>query len=92
MSDQTDSALREAFGKVVEELKSVTANHLNEFMAAYRNAVPRFEQLKNLESLGSLQNTIDGRAAEMIRKTETSNQEVLESLRELTFALTGKSP
>ncbi|HOF55861.1 MAG TPA: hypothetical protein PLB43_06305 [Prolixibacteraceae bacterium] len=92
LSDQTDSALREAFGKVVEELKSVTANHLNEFMAAYRNAVPRFEQLKNLESLGSLQNTIDGRAAEMIRKTETSNQEVLESLRELTFALTGKSP
>ncbi len=61
-------------------------------MAAYKSAVPRFDQLKNLESLGGLRETIDNRAGEMIRKTEASNREVLDSLQELTRALTGRDP
>ena len=84
LTDRTDATLRESFGKITEELKAVTARHLDEFMAAYNKAVPQFGQLRNLEALGSLRETIDSRSGELIRRLEASQREVSDTLRELT--------
>ena len=92
LTDRTDATLRESFGKITEELKAVTARHLDEFMAAYNKAVPQFGQLRNLEALGSLRETIDSRSGELIRRLEASQREVSDTLRELTRLLTGKDP
>lgn len=92
LSDRTDATLRESFGKITDELKGITARHLDEFMAAYNKAVPQFGQLKNLEALTSLRDTIDSRSGEMVRRLEASNREVADTLRELSRQLTGKEP
>ncbi len=92
LSDRTDSTLRESFGNITDQLKEVTARHLDEFMSAYSKAVPQFGQLKNLESLSSLREVIDTRSGEMVRQLEASNREVANTLRELSRQLTGKDP
>lgn len=92
LSDRTDATLRESFGKITDELKAVTARHLDEFMAAYHKAVPQFGQLRNLEALSSLRDTIDSRSGELVRRFEASNNAVVESIAELTRLLTGKQP
>jgi hypothetical protein len=84
LSDKTESDLKETFDKITGRITEATARHIDEFVSAYGNAVPRFKQL---ELLQPIQETLNSRSEAFISQSGKSNQAILCKISELTDAI-----
>ena len=90
-ADQKESTLKDSLEKMNEDLTETTAKHIDQFTAAYSNAVPHFEQLDKLETLILIKETVASKTSELIENSNRSNQEILIKLTEFGNRLNDKS-
>jgi hypothetical protein len=88
LTDKTESDLKETFDKITGKITEATARHIDEFVSAYGNAVPRFKQLDFLQPI---QETLASGSDLFLRQSEKSNQAILDKLSELTAAIARNS-
>ncbi len=90
-ADQKESDLKETLLKINENLTETAAKHVDQFTAAYSNAVPQFKQLDKLESLLHIQETVASRTSELIENSGKSNHEILSKLSEFENRVNGNT-
>ncbi len=70
-----ESKLTEKYEQFRQDMHEVTSRHLEAFRHAYENAVPRFEQLDNLQELSPIKEIIDNNTRTLqAASTENSNK------------------
>jgi hypothetical protein len=81
LSDKTESELKETMEKISEKITGATQKHIEEFVAAYSQAVPRFS---NLELLQPIRETIASKSDTLIQQTEKNQTALLAFMKELS--------
>jgi hypothetical protein len=88
ISDKTESELKETLDQITARITEATNNHIEEFMAAYSQAVPRF---RNLDYLQPIQEMLVSKSESFLHQSEKSNQAILTVLEELSRKMPGIS-
>ncbi|HPT30325.1 MAG TPA: hypothetical protein PLW67_00735 [Prolixibacteraceae bacterium] len=86
LSDKTESDLKGTLEKITEKIAEATHKHIEEFVLAYSNAIPRFG---NLELLQPIRESIDTKSDALIRQSEKNHEAVLSLIQEVSGRLTG---
>jgi hypothetical protein len=86
ISDKTESDLKGALNQITERITEATNKHIEEFMVAYSQAVPRF---RNLEYLQPIQEMLASKSDSLISQSEKTNQAIVNLLHELSGKMAG---
>jgi hypothetical protein len=84
LSDKTESDLKETLNQITGRITDATNKHIEEFVSAYSQAVPRF---RNLELLQPIQEMLATKSDSLINQSEKTNQAILTILNELSGKL-----
>jgi uncharacterized phage infection (PIP) family protein YhgE len=81
-----ESKLTEIYNDIGVKLASVISQHISQFKTAYSNAVPRFDQLDNLQILPKIQEQLSDGVSQLQNDTNTSR--LIEAIYQLNTSLT----
>jgi len=84
LSDKTESELKGTLEKITDKISEATRKHIEEFVLAYSNAVPRFG---NLDLLQPIRETIASKSDALIHQAEMNHGAVLSLMQEMSGRL-----
>jgi len=80
-----ESKLAEIYNEIGVKLASATSEHISQLQKAYSNAVPRFDQLNNLQILPKIQEQLSDGISQL-----QNNTKLIEAINQLNASLTTK--
>jgi len=80
-----ESKLAEIYNEIGVKLASATSEHISQLQTAYSNAVPRFDQLNNLQILPKIQEQLSDGISQL-----QNNTKLIEAINQLNTSLTTK--
>jgi hypothetical protein len=80
-----ESKLAEIYNEIGVKLASATSEHISQLQTAYSNAVPRFDQLNNLQILPKIQEQLSDGISQL-----QNNTKLIEAINQLNASLTTK--
>jgi hypothetical protein len=80
-----ESKLAEIYNEIGVKMASVTSEHIRQLQAAYSNAVPRFDQLNNLQILPKIQEQLSDGISQL-----QNNTKLVEAINQLNASLITK--
>ena len=81
----SESKLAEIYDEIGVKMASVTSEHISQLQAAYSNAVPRFDQLNNLQILPKIQEQLSDGISQL-----QNNSKLVEAINQLNASLITK--
>jgi hypothetical protein len=85
-ASDNESKLTEIYNDMGVKLASVISQHISQFQTAYSNAIPRFDQLDNLQVLPKIQEQISDGVSQLQNDTNTTR--LIEAINKLNTSLT----
>ena len=84
-ASDNESKLTEIYNEIGVKLALVTSEHISQLQTAYSNAVPRFDQLNNLQILPKIQEELSDGVSQL-----QNNTKLIEAINQLNTTLTTK--
>jgi uncharacterized phage infection (PIP) family protein YhgE len=84
-ASDNESKLTEIYNEIGVKLASATSEHISQLQTAYSNAVPRFDQLNNLQILPKIQEQLSDGVSQL-----QNNTKLIEAINQLNTTLTTK--
>jgi hypothetical protein len=81
----SESKLAEIYDEIGVKMASVTSEHISQLQTAYSNAVPRFDQLNNLQILPKIQEQLSDGISQL-----QNNSKLVEAINQLNASLITK--
>jgi hypothetical protein len=85
-ASDNESKLTEIYNDIGVKLASVISQHISQFKTAYSNAIPRFDQLDNLQILPKIQEQLSDGVSQL--RNETNTARLTEAINQLNTSLT----
>lgn len=85
-ASDNESKLTEIYNDIGVKLASAISQHISQFQKAYSNAIPRFDQLDNLQILPKIQEQLSDGVSQLQNDTNTAR--LIEAINQLNTSLT----